>query len=53
MKGLFFQKDEEESSIEYSLNRSVWFTIRQDDYGDYRIGMFYENRLNEADGSDL
>ena len=52
-EGSFFQKDEEESSIEDSLNRSVWFTIRQDDYGDYRIGMFYENRLNEADGSDL
>lgn len=52
-QGAFYQKEGEVSSLEDSLSRSVWFTIGQDDYGEYRIVIFYENRLNEADGSDL
>lgn len=35
-----------------SENKLVWFTIKEE-YGEYRILMFYENRYNEANGSGL
>ena len=33
-------------------NRIVWFRILES-YGQYRIGMYYDNVYNQADGSDL
>lgn len=40
-----------EKSLE---NKTVWFTIGEDSYGEgYFLGIFYENRYNKADGSDL
>lgn len=35
--------------------RYVWFTIKEDpnDFQKYRIGIFYENKYNEANGEDL
>lgn len=35
--------------------RYVWFTIKEDpnDFQKYRIGIFYENKYNEANGDDL
>ena len=35
-----------------SAMKQVWFTISEFG-GQYKIMMFYENRYNEADGSDL
>jgi hypothetical protein len=35
-----------------SLNKTVWFMIKEE-YGEYRIIMFYENGYNEANGSGL
>jgi len=35
-----------------SLNKRVWFMI-QEEYGEYKICIFYENVLNEANGSQL
>ncbi len=35
----------------YGENRPVWFTISRT--GDYYISMYYDNKLNRADGSDL
>lgn len=34
-------------------NRSVWFMISAQQYGGYRILLFYENLLNAANGEDL
>lgn len=34
------------------LNKQVWFMI-QEDYGEYRIVLFYENEYNKANGSGL
>lgn len=36
-----------------AFNRLVWFIISEGSYDSYRIVMYYENSLNEADGSDL
>jgi hypothetical protein len=35
-----------------ALNKQVWFMIKED-YGEYRIMIFYENAYNEANGKDL
>ncbi len=35
-----------------SINKPVWFMI-DEEYGKYRILMFYENEYNKADGSGL
>lgn len=40
------------NDLEGVKNRMVWFTI-QKDANDYRIALYYENKYNEADGSDL
>lgn len=45
----FFQKGEDGTLDE---KRVVWFTIVQLSEG-YKITMFYDNKYNEADGSDL
>lgn len=34
------------------LNKRVWFMIKED-YGEYRIVIFYENVYNEASGNEL
>ncbi|MBQ1192459.1 MAG: hypothetical protein IIX43_09320 [Bacteroidales bacterium] len=45
-----------EAIVEFTFGllykKLVWFTIGED-YGRYKIVMFYENGFNEADGSDL
>lgn len=48
-QALFLQKGEDGTVDE---KRFVWFTIKQCSDG-YYIAMFYENKYNEADGSDL
>lgn len=35
-----------------SLNKQVWFMIKED-YGEYRILMYYENEYNKANGKGL
>lgn len=35
-----------------ALNKVVWFTIKEE-FGEYRILMFYENEYNKANGSGL
>ncbi len=45
----FFQKGEDGTLDE---KRVVWFTIVQLSEG-YKISMYYDNKYNEADGSDL
>ena len=35
-----------------SINKQVWFMIKED-YGEYRIVIFYENEYNKANGSKL
>lgn len=48
-EAVFYQKGDDE----FVTNRPVWFMIHKASYNDYRIVMFYENRLNEANGEDL
>ncbi len=46
---VFYQKGNDE----FVTNRPVWFMIQEVSYNYYRIVMYYENRLNEANGEDL
>lgn len=46
----FFSEAMEESLN--SLNKRVWFMIKED-YGEYRIVIFYENEYNRANGKGL
>ncbi len=46
----FYQKSE--SSDGPSYKKTVWFMIAEH-YGKYYICMFYENKLNKANGEDL
>ena len=48
-EAVFYQKGDNG----FDINRPVWFMIHEVSYDDYRIAMFYENRLNEANGEDL
>ena len=48
-EAVFTQKGEDGTVDE---KRMVWFKISQLSDG-YRIDMFYENKYNQADGSDL
>ncbi|MBS7313313.1 MAG: hypothetical protein KIG54_00840, partial [Bacteroidales bacterium] len=48
-EAIFAQKGEDGTVDE---KRMVWFKISQLSDG-YRIDMFYENKYNQADGSDL
>lgn len=45
----FLQKNEDGM---VDIKKMVWFTIVEDSDG-YYIAMFYDNKYNEADGSDL
>ena len=48
-EAIFLQKGEDGTVDE---KRIVWFTIVEGSDG-YKIAMFYDNKYNEADGSDL
>ena len=49
----FYQKlNVEGDSTNGISNRLVWFMIN-DNYGEYSISLFYENRYNMANGEDL
>ena len=49
----FFQKASTDTlGISDMYNRVVWFKITES-YGEYRIGMYYDNVYNQADGSEL
>ncbi len=47
-----FVEASETAMILFHINRMVWFKIHKDG-GRYRILMFYDNKLNEANGEDL
>lgn len=46
----YYNKSSDE--IEHLSNKVVWFTI-DNEYGKYRIIMFYDNYNNRSDGDDL
>lgn len=46
------QKELSDLTYDLLVKKSVWFTI-QESYGEYHLGIFYENGYNAADGSDL
>lgn len=48
----FFQIHADTDSDEEILNRPVWFTIGEE-YGEYKILMYYDNAYNQANGDDL
>ncbi len=48
----FYQILSDEDTDEEILNRQVWFDIFEQ-YGKYRIVMFYDNVYNQANGDDL
>lgn len=48
----FYQMHESDETFDDVLNRSVWFMIGED-YGRYRILMYYDNVYNQANGDDL
>lgn len=48
----FYQIHSDDDTDEDILNRTVWFTI-QEQYGKYRILMYYDNVWNQANGDDL
>ena len=51
-QAVFYQQLEEDSLLN-SYDRTVWFRIGGKSYPGYVIVLYYENNLNEADGSDL
>lgn len=48
----FYQVFSDEDTDEDILNRQVWFDIVEQ-YGKYKILMFYDNVYNQANGDDL
>ena len=48
----FYQVLSDEDTDEDILNRQVWFDIFEQ-YGKYKILMFYDNVYNQANGDDL
>ena len=46
------QKELSDLTYDLLVKKAVWFTI-QKSYGEYHLGIFYENGYNKADGSDL
>lgn len=51
----YYQKSVSKDSYDISLDfteRIVWFMINQE-YGEYRILMYYDNEYNHSDGEDL
>lgn len=51
-KSIDYMKEMEHVVVVPSSMKQVWFTIAEIE-GQYSIMMFYENKYNEADGSDL
>lgn len=51
-KCIDYMKEMERAVVVPSSMKQVWFTIAEIE-GQYSIMMFYENKYNEADGSDL
>ena len=51
-QAVFFQVLSDKDTDEEILNRQVWFTI-DEQYGSYRIMMYYDNVYNQANGDDL
>lgn len=51
-EAVFFQKLSDGQIDEDGSNRVVWFMI-DEQYGRYRILMFYDNGFNQANGDDL
>lgn len=52
-EAMFYQKSSSDSNEEDNmLNRMVWFMISEN-YGEYRIFLYYENLYNKANGEDL
>lgn len=51
-KFIEYIKEMERAVVVPSSMKQVWFTIAEIE-GQYSIMMFYENKYNEADGSDL
>ena len=49
----FYQKANETSTLANSSYRLVWFAVTRNPLLGFGIAIYYENRLNEADGSDL
>lgn len=51
------QKDIKTALTKYALEKitkkSVWFMIDEQNYGEYRIIMYYDNVYNQANGEDL
>lgn len=48
----FYQMYSDKDTDEEILNRQVWFTINEQ-YGKYKILMYYDNVYNQANGDDL
>ena len=51
-EAVFFQKNTDGKIDEDGFNRPVWFMI-DEQYGRYRILMFYDNGFNQSNGDDL
>lgn len=41
------------AAYEMVTKKHVWFSIVESDYDEYRIGIYYDNEYNRADGDDL
>lgn len=53
-EAVFYQISPNDTTVEQSFNRPVWFIISEGiEYDKYRIGMFYDNKNNQANGEDL
>lgn len=51
-EAVFFQRQSDGQIGEDGFNRVVWFMI-DEEYGRYKILMFYDNGYNQANGDDL
>lgn len=48
----FYQKSQSDKNDDNISKRLVWFNIVRE-YGEYRIGIYYDNIYNKANGEDL
>lgn len=51
-EAIYFQKHPDGQIDEFGFNRTVWFMIVEQ-FGRYRIAMFYDNGFNQSNGDDL
>lgn len=51
-EAVFFQKNSEGQIDDDGVNRPVWFMITEQ-FGRYRVLMFYDNGFNKSNGDDL